>query len=100
MANIQAALTAMESDEAPVIARYAKKFGYNRSTLSRRYNGVTTSRDEYRENMSLLTHQQLTTLVEYINTLTNRGLSPTPIMVHNFAHDIIQSWPCKNWVTN
>ena len=91
MANIQAALTAMESDEAPVIARYAEKFGCNRSTLSRRYNGVTTSRDEYRENMSLLTYQQSTTLIEYINTLTNRGLSPTPAMVRNFTHDIIQS---------
>ena len=56
--------------------------------------------DEYRESKSLLTNQQSTTLIEYINTLTARGLSPTPTMVRNFVHDIIQSWPSKNWVAN
>ena len=100
MAKIQAALDAMKSDEAPVIAQYAAKYDCKRSTLSRRYRGVTTSRDAYRESKSLLTNQQSTTLIEYINTLTARGLSPTPIMVRNFVHDIIQEWPSKNWIVN
>ena len=57
MDPIEAALTAMRNDEAPVIAKYAKEYGCDRSTLSRRYRGVTTSRDEYRESISLLTNQ-------------------------------------------
>ena len=89
MANIEAALAAMRSDDAPVIAEYAAKYNCNRSTLSRRYRGITTSREAYRESKSLLTNQQSTTLVEYINTLTARGLSLTPTMVRNFMHNII-----------
>src|ERR1700753_3150403 len=88
MDPIEAALAAMANDEAPVIAKYAKEDGCNRSTLSRRYRGVTTTRDEYRENRSLLTNQQSATLVDYINTLTARGTPPTPAMVRNFAYDI------------
>ena len=100
MANIEAALTAMRSDDAPVIAEYAAKYSCNRSTLSRRYRGITTSREAYRESKSLLTNQQSTTLVEYINTLIARGLSLTSAMVRNFVHDIIQEWPSKNWIAN
>ena len=81
MANIEAALAAMKGDEAPVFAHYAAKYGCDRSTLSRRYRGITTSRDAYRESKSLLTQQQSRTLVNYINTLINRSLSPTPTMV-------------------
>ena len=89
MANIEAALAAMKSDEAPVFAKYAIEYDCNRSTLSRRYRGITTNRDEYRESKSLLTNQQSTILIEYINTLIARGLSPTPTMIRNFVHDII-----------
>ena len=70
MAKIKSALDAMKSDEAPCFAHYARIYGCDRSTLSRRYRGVTTSRDEYRESKSLLANQQSTTLILYINALT------------------------------
>jgi hypothetical protein len=90
----------MKSDEFPVIARYAKEFDCDRSTLSRRYRGVTTSREEYRESMSVLSNQQSASLILYINTLTTRGIPPTPAMIRNFVYDITKEWVSKNWVTN
>jgi hypothetical protein len=100
MDRINAALAAMKSDEFPVIARYAKEFDCDRSTLSRRYRGVTTSREEYRESMSVLSNQQSASLILYINTLTTRGIPPTPAMIRNFVYDITKEWVSKNWVTN
>jgi hypothetical protein len=41
--------------------------------------------------------QQERTLIAYVNQLTGLGLPPTPSMLHNFAYDIAQKEPGKNW---
>jgi hypothetical protein len=98
MGSIQDAISDLESQEFPNIAATAKKHHVNRSTLSRRWRGETGSLEDHIDSVSLLTKQQQKNLVSYINKLTERGIPPTNAMVRNFAHDICQKWPGKNWV--
>ncbi|KIX04029.1 uncharacterized protein Z518_07582 [Rhinocladiella mackenziei CBS 650.93] len=86
------------SQDAPNIAATAKRHNVDRSTLSRRWRRKTGSWEDHVDSMSLLTKQQQKNLVFYINKLTERGIPPTNAMVRNFAHDIWQKWPGKNWV--
>src|SRR4051812_2355000 len=98
MQPIDAAINDLASQEAPNIAATAKRHNVNRSTLSRRWRGKIGSWEDYVDSMSLLTKQQQKNLVSYINKLTERGIPPTNAMVRNFAYDICQKWPGKNWV--
>ena len=75
----------------------AKKFGCNRSTLSRRHRGVCASRaDGYAEQRHLNTTQEKE-LVNYIDTLCKRGLPPTREMIRNFAAEIAKKYVGKCW---
>ena len=99
MDSIEAALADLALQEAPNYGATAKKYGCDRSTLSRRHRGVTGSKTDARSSKSLLSIQQQKTLVDYINKLTARGLPPTQSMVANFAQDICHKPPGKSWVT-
>ena len=98
MSSIDAALYNLASQDILNIAMTAQKYDIDRSTLSRRWNGKTASREDYINSQSLLTKQQQKNLITYINKLTERGIPPTNAMVRNFAYDIYQKWPDKNWV--
>jgi hypothetical protein len=45
-----------------------------------------------------LSKQQELNLIQYVNTLSERGLPPTNAMVRNFAKDIGGKEPGSNWV--
>jgi hypothetical protein len=98
-AQIQSAIDDLESQDHPNIAATAKKWKVARETLSKRFRGETTSR---REAISYthkkLTDAQETTLVGYINRLSDRGLPPTPQIVKNLAEEIIRNEIGPNWV--
>lgn len=98
MGSIDAALAALESGESENIAEIARNYDVDRTTLWRRYRGITESRAVRDAQQQLLTEQEESELVEYINELTNKGLPPTHQMVRNFAAEIAKSVPGKNWV--
>ena len=98
MKPIELALAALESQGVIDYSATAREFGVDRTTLSRRHRGLTSSRDSATDSCSLLTKQQQKELVTYINNLTAKGLPPTHSMVRNFAQDICKKRPGKNWV--
>ena len=88
---IQAAINEIESREQGEDFSYtevATRYGINRSTLSRRHRGVTTSRVATAEIQQKLTPEQELELVQYIKGLTERHLPPTREMIRNFASTI------------
>jgi len=97
MAPIDSALAAARSCDNPNLTAIANIHNVCRSTLSRRYNKVATTKLEKYENQQLLSKPQERTLVEYINKLSELGLPPTPAMVNHFAFDIVQQQPGVNW---
>ena len=96
MDAIEAALKDLKLQDRENISTVAKLHGVNRSTLSRRWNGVTNPAPMYHQSRQLLNPQQEKDLVEYINQLTEKGIPPTPSMVRNFAQDICRKRPRKN----
>ena len=79
-------------------SQIAKKYGVNRSTLSRRWRGIQGPMQSKIEKTRLLNNTQEIKLIKYIETLTNRGLPPTREIIRNFASEIAAKEPEKNWV--
>jgi hypothetical protein len=76
--RIQLAIADLELQERLNYADTAKKWNVNRSTLSRRYRGVTGLKEDYYSyTLKVLTDVQENVLVRYINELSARGLLPT-----------------------
>jgi hypothetical protein len=97
MGSIEAALNDLKSQKHPNYTATAKKYYVDRTTLSRRHRGITAARGSREANSQLLTKQQSKNLVAYINKLTERGIPPSTHMVRQFAYDICQKKPGKNW---
>ena len=100
MGDIEAALEALKSldiGEKPNYAEIARKYGVERTTLSRRHRGVTRSTTEKYQNHQLLNPTQESELVKYIGGLCARGLPPTRQMIRNFASQIAGKEAGKNW---
>jgi hypothetical protein len=93
------ALRSLEPGEKPNIALVARTYGVNASHLSKRYRGVSGSKQAQYNNQRLLNEEQSKTLIKYINRLTEQGLPPTYTMLANFARDITGKEPGKNWAT-
>ena len=66
----------------------AKKYSVERSTLGRRWRGVTSSKEEGYAKQQALSPQQEMELVRYIKRLTKRGLPPTREMIRNFSSEV------------
>src|SRR4051812_14299518 len=101
MDGIEAALESLKSlklGESPNYTVIAKKYGCDRSTLSRRHRGVTRPRAEKCENQRLLNTTQEKELVQYIDSLCARGLPPSRQMIRNFATEIGGRQAGKTWV--
>jgi DNA invertase Pin-like site-specific DNA recombinase len=70
-------LRSLKQEENINITKIAEKYGINRSTLSRRFNGVTRSKEAGYNNQQFLNNEQSNTLIKWVNQLTERGLPPT-----------------------
>ncbi|KAF1364092.1 hypothetical protein EJ07DRAFT_69805, partial [Lizonia empirigonia] len=78
----------------------AEKHSVVRSTLTRREQGLSVSREEKAIAQRLLTPTQESELVQYIEGLTERHLPPTRTMIKNFATEIAQKESSDSWVTD
>jgi hypothetical protein len=83
MDAIEAVLEDLKLQDKKNISAVAKLHGVQRSTVSRRWNGVTNP-------------AKVKDLVQYIK-LTENGIPPTPPMVRNFARDIAGKRPGRDW---
>ncbi|GAM37109.1 pogo transposable element [Talaromyces pinophilus] len=92
------ALRSLKPGETPNIALVARTYGVDRSQLSRRFRGVSGSKEAQYDNQRLLNEEQSRVLIKWINQLTERGLPPTNAMLENFAREISGKEPGKNWV--
>ena len=97
MDPIEAALESLRLSDTKNISAAATEFNVERSTLSRRYNGTTHAASVKHQNQQFLNPEQERQLVKYINSPTERGILPTPLMVRNFAKDIASELPGRNW---
>jgi hypothetical protein len=88
-------------ETAPNYAHFARKYELDRSTLSWRHRGKTTSRkeatSEHRQNLTIAQEQLL---LEHINRLTDRNLPPTARIVQNIAQEMVGRSIGKNWTSN
>jgi hypothetical protein len=80
-----AEIDAMESDEDFSYQKLAEKHGCWRSTLTRRHQEETESREAKAISQRLISPQDEEELVQYIEGLTARHLAPTRQMIKNFA---------------
>jgi hypothetical protein len=90
------ALRSLKPGEKSNIALVARTYSVDRSQLSRRFRGVSGSKEAQYNNQRLLSKQQSRILIKWINQLTERGLPPTNSMLENFAREISGREPGKN----
>jgi hypothetical protein len=80
-------------------AKLQKKFGVDRTTLSRRHKGAQASNKAKSQDQQLLNPQQEDELVGYIETCTRDGLPPTRGILKNFGSAVAQSEVSESWIT-
>ena len=97
MDAIDKALQSLQLQDNPNVSATADNYNVDRSTLSRRFRGVTQSYEVKSQNQTLLLQAQEKALVSYINKLTESGIPPTLVIVRNFVKDIASKWPGKSW---
>ncbi|KAI1665406.1 Pogo transposable element [Pyrenophora tritici-repentis] len=99
MDPIQEAIAEIESREPGDEFSYqaiAKKYGVGRMTLMRRHKGET---EAYGVRQLSLHPQHETELVKYIQTLTERRLPPTRLMIQRFASSLAGKAVSETWVS-
>ncbi|KAF1935979.1 hypothetical protein EJ02DRAFT_482733, partial [Clathrospora elynae] len=102
MDPIQKAIEEIESrklGEEFSYKKVAEKHGLNRTTLAQRHKGIQASYAAAGLNQMKLNPQQEVELVQYIETLTKRGLPPTRKMIQNFASCVAKEALGEGWVT-
>lgn len=94
------AIEDLRSQKRPNIQATAKKYSLDRSTLSRRFRGKTTSRQEATSIYhKYLTNTQEQLLIRHINQLTDKAIPTTSTFVKNLAQEICGHPLGKNWVS-
>jgi hypothetical protein len=91
------AIADLNSSASPCVAQVAREYGVSRSTLSRRWRGVTTSKAQSVEDHKLLNDNQEQELKNYIERLCERCLPPTPAIVSQMAAKLAGKQPGSNW---
>jgi hypothetical protein len=102
MDPIQAAIEELKSYELGDRLSYTKlaaKYDIDRSTLSRRHQGLQAPRETQASHQLNLSPQQELELVRYITKLTNQGLPPTRETIRNFSSGVAQQQLSESWVT-
>ena len=101
MSSIEAALAAIESLEYGEKINYTKiaqEYSVVRSTLTRRHQGLSTTRsDKIAQDRALHVHQE-EALLRYIERLTLQGLPPSRPMILRFASQIAKKELGVHWV--
>ena len=96
--RIESAIEALESQDKPNYRATAKKHNVNHTTLRRRFLGeqlpLKVANSEFRQRLTL---DQEECLVQQINRLSERSISPTSCIVKNLAEEIIGGPVGKNW---
>ena len=95
-----AELRAADPDAPISYTSLAKKYGVERTTLARRDQGKSASRETKASAQQLLTPYQEAGLVKYIEGLTIRHLPPTRSMIRGFASEIGHTSVSDSWVTD
>jgi hypothetical protein len=101
MGSIKAALAAIEALQPGEVINYtqiAQKYSVVRTTLSRRHQRVSASRDTKAQDQRAFPPHQEQELVRYIERLTRQGLPPTRPMIRSFASTIAKRAIGKCWV--
>jgi hypothetical protein len=102
MAPVDEAIAALESrkpGDKTTLQVFADTFGVDRSTLGRRWRGVTHSKEAKILSQQKLNPHQETELIDYIGVLTKRGLAPTRSMIRTFASEIARQPVSESSVT-
>jgi len=102
MDPIQAAIEELESHELGDRLSYTKlaaKYNVDRSTLSRRHQGLQAPRKTQASHQLKLSPKQELELVRYITKLTKQGLPPTREMIRNFSSEVAHQQLSESWVT-
>jgi hypothetical protein len=102
MSAIDNAIAAIESREAGASFSYRKvaaAFGVDRTTLSRRHQGLQETRAARGRRERILHPQQEYQLIQYLEGLTERGLPPSRSMIQNFASSVVHRHVGMAWVT-
>ena len=94
---MDAALAELNSLKSLCIAAVARKHQVTRSTLSRRWKGITTITTQVTEDRRFLNDQQEQQLLEHIRQLCDRYLPPTPVIVAEIPARLGGRSAGKNW---
>jgi hypothetical protein len=98
-ARIDEAVAAIQRGEFSDYTNAARKYGCDRSSLSRRIRGLTKSKKDANSFWhQCLTIEQEEVLIYRINDLTDRSMPPTSHIVRNLAEEIRGAPVGKNWV--
>jgi len=93
MTPIDKALADLASSESLNISATARAYSIHPSTLNRRWNGRSTSKEDALYNRRFLNKQQERSLLDYINELSKRSAAPTLAMVSTFALQLASRAP-------
>jgi hypothetical protein len=99
---MDATIEAMEREEEGKEIGYvgvAKKYGVDESTLRRRHQGKCTTHAEAAQMRQKLNPKQEEEPCKYINTLTEKALPPTRMMVASIASQMCKKEVGVNWVS-
>ncbi|KAF2498950.1 hypothetical protein BU16DRAFT_309886 [Lophium mytilinum] len=99
MDQFEAAFAELDLMEKKNFTAVSAKYGIERSTLSKRYQGKTGSKADGYNSQKLLSPGKTKALIKYINDLSERGLPPTHQMVRNLASNLIKKMPGIHWVS-
>src|SRR5439155_25061996 len=86
--RIQSAIADLESQEHANFGKTAKKWGVNRTTLRRRFNGEQRTHQQFRSQAKqCFSDAQEESLIGQINRLSVRGIPPTSRIARNQDDD-------------
>jgi hypothetical protein len=97
--RIELAIADLETQEYLNYVVTARKYKVERTTLSRRYKGITGSKEvQYSYTVKTLTNIQEDVLIRYINDLNIRRLLLTLQIVKNLTEELANKKLNYNWV--
>ncbi len=100
-ARIELAIAQLKQQDRPNIAAMARSHAVAESTLRDRWKGKSMSKraaaSEYRQR---LTFAQEEALIQQINQLIDREISPTPRIIRNMAEELLEGSIGKNWTSD
>jgi transposase-like protein len=102
MAPIDLALEYLQSldpEEKINYSQIAKKFGVDRSTLSRRHRQVNGSKEDQYYAQALLNKRKSAVLINLVNELAKIGVPVKNARLAEFAKALTGKEPGKNWAS-